>query len=281
MSSYMVWAAEISTGVSVMTVLVMAALTVLFLTKCLRQDLLYDSGTALTRVDYNPPLNLLNKLSLPLNLSLNSHSDKRMKFKLEFKDSYTLDNAELGFYWRVPIATFHHVLRAPKDWLIRTFSDSSTRSLLFGESIHNFSSSFDKTDDSSIFSISEDCTTWDKEEPLPRNYYPLIVVISLSNNAYIHVVHIQDDVLQIPSRILNFYIKFWDGRSVDMRPLFSQDNGECVVCQENPITRAFLPCRHACSCSDCFKRIKNKCPMCRTFIHSYFLVGDEASQSQK
>nr|ACO11387.1 Cell growth regulator with RING finger domain protein 1 [Caligus rogercresseyi] len=281
MSSYMVWAAEISTGVSVMTVLVMASLTVLFLTKCLRQDLMPQSGTALTRVDYNPPMNLMHELSIPLSLSLLSHNQNRLKFKLDIFAPF--EEFEVGLYWRIPINTFHHVLRAPKNWVLRTFKDTSTRTNLFGEDgFKGFRDSFEPQEsvgeDKVLRVPSEEVQTW-AQEPLPRNHYPLVIVLCVSELVLFHVVHIQDEALRFPSRILNHYIKFDDGRSAELRPLFTQDSGECVVCQEKPVSRAFLPCRHACSCSDCFQRIKNKCPMCRTFIHSFFLVEDEAGES--
>ena len=41
---------------------------------------------------------------------------------------------------------------------------------------------------------------------------------------------------------------------------------ECVICMNNPSSVKFLPCRHFCLCSDCFKQLnrsKSKCPLCR------------------
>ena len=51
-------------------------------------------------------------------------------------------------------------------------------------------------------------------------------------------------------------------------------NAVCVVCRELPVTRAFLPCRHACICGLCSRHLRY-CPMCREFIQSYFKVQDE------
>ena len=51
-------------------------------------------------------------------------------------------------------------------------------------------------------------------------------------------------------------------------------NAVCVVCRELPVTRAFLPCRHACICGLCCRHLRY-CPMCREFIQSYFKVQDE------
>ncbi|XP_046334286.2 cell growth regulator with RING finger domain protein 1-like [Haliotis rufescens] len=52
------------------------------------------------------------------------------------------------------------------------------------------------------------------------------------------------------------------------------DGHECVVCQMNPISHVILPCRHACACSMCFKKI-DRCPMCRGFIGTYFTLFDD------
>ena len=59
----------------------------------------------------------------------------------------------------------------------------------------------------------------------------------------------------------------------------NQHSNICVVCQELPSTRCTLPCRHACTCSRCYKRLSGRCPMCRTVISSYFLVGDESDKA--
>lgn len=51
-------------------------------------------------------------------------------------------------------------------------------------------------------------------------------------------------------------------------------NAVCVVCRELPVTRAFLPCRHACICGLCSRHLRY-CPMCRGLIQSYFKMQDE------
>ncbi|KAK2567488.1 hypothetical protein P5673_008311 [Acropora cervicornis] len=48
----------------------------------------------------------------------------------------------------------------------------------------------------------------------------------------------------------------------------------CIVCRTLPVTRAFLPCRHACVCGLCFQQL-SCCPMCRGVIQSYFKIQDE------
>ncbi|XP_067682423.1 cell growth regulator with RING finger domain protein 1-like [Haliotis asinina] len=54
---------------------------------------------------------------------------------------------------------------------------------------------------------------------------------------------------------------------------------ECVVCQMNPISHVILPCRHACTCSMCFKKI-DRCPMCRGFIETYFTMFDDGQSEE-
>ena len=56
------------------------------------------------------------------------------------------------------------------------------------------------------------------------------------------------------------------------------ESGEtvCAVCQEKPVTRVMLPCKHACTCKRCFEKLNSRwCPMCRAFIQSFFIIGRE------
>lgn len=50
----------------------------------------------------------------------------------------------------------------------------------------------------------------------------------------------------------------------------------CIVCHSNPVTRAILPCRHACVCKTCFHKLNEQCPVCRKRIESFFPVRDES-----
>lgn len=53
----------------------------------------------------------------------------------------------------------------------------------------------------------------------------------------------------------------------------TSDNFEdCIVCQSLSISYALLPCRHACVCHVCLKKIGDRCPMCRGGIEMYFKV---------
>lgn len=48
----------------------------------------------------------------------------------------------------------------------------------------------------------------------------------------------------------------------------------CIICQENDITRALLPCKHTCVCAECFARI-DLCPLCRERILNYIDVNNK------
>ncbi|XP_029111004.1 cell growth regulator with RING finger domain protein 1 [Scleropages formosus] len=46
---------------------------------------------------------------------------------------------------------------------------------------------------------------------------------------------------------------------------------DCVVCQNAPVNRVLLPCRHTCLCDSCLGRVQH-CPMCRAFVLESFAL---------
>ncbi|GBG71477.1 hypothetical protein CBR_g8893 [Chara braunii] len=73
-------------------------------------------------------------------------------------------------------------------------------------------------------------------------------------------------------------------RSRDEKTSVNEDHSkECVIClAENRDTLA-LPCRHLCMCSECAKALRyqtNKCPICRSELHSLLVInlGDTPAQ---
>lgn len=46
---------------------------------------------------------------------------------------------------------------------------------------------------------------------------------------------------------------------------------DCVVCQNAPVNRVLLPCRHACVCDGCVTRFQH-CPICRSFVLESFAL---------
>ncbi|XP_034143593.1 cell growth regulator with RING finger domain protein 1 isoform X2 [Esox lucius] len=47
---------------------------------------------------------------------------------------------------------------------------------------------------------------------------------------------------------------------------------DCVVCQNAPVNRVLLPCRHACVCDGCVDRFQH-CPICRAFVLESFTLS--------
>ncbi|KAL1122452.1 hypothetical protein AAG570_002783 [Ranatra chinensis] len=124
--------------------------------------------------------------------------------------------------------------------------------------------------------------------PPPRDSYPLLVILKRDTPgtpqpvdmlALISLIHVKDSLCTLPTAILAQYLKNADGSIWYMEKLYfpSGEDGveqKCVVCQNFPLSRVILPCRHTCVCAYCFRRLK-ACPMCRTPIKSYFCVCSE------
>ncbi|XP_035278109.1 cell growth regulator with RING finger domain protein 1 isoform X2 [Anguilla anguilla] len=49
---------------------------------------------------------------------------------------------------------------------------------------------------------------------------------------------------------------------------------DCVVCQNAPVNRVLLPCRHTCLCEGCVARFQH-CPMCRAFVLESFALSQQ------
>ncbi|XP_076874227.1 cell growth regulator with RING finger domain protein 1 isoform X2 [Brachyhypopomus gauderio] len=50
---------------------------------------------------------------------------------------------------------------------------------------------------------------------------------------------------------------------------------DCVVCQNAPVNRVLLPCRHTCVCNGCITHFQH-CPMCRAFVVESFTLSSQA-----
>ena len=55
---------------------------------------------------------------------------------------------------------------------------------------------------------------------------------------------------------------------------------DCTVCQNAPIARVILPCRHACVCHSCFSLL-TRCPMCRGVIYSFFSLKPDVRYQEE
>ena len=141
----------------------------------------------------------------------------------------------------------------------------------------------------------------------PRDTYALVSFhvrcdVECHNNdpvATVTLIHLPDLHCNSPPTILSQFLKFEDGRLLNLKvlsahnaieylcllslllqPLYSTTaenqqeeskggNTDCVICWANPATKVLLPCRHACLCVNCFSHV-DSCPVCRTRIISHF-----------
>ncbi|XP_059048024.1 cell growth regulator with RING finger domain protein 1-like [Achroia grisella] len=145
----------------------------------------------------------------------------------------------------------------------------------------------------------------------PRNCYPLVVILARDQRdtgelrpddtvALVSVVHIRDDQCPLPSGVIAQYLKQANGHLSCLKQLYVSGDavseaeyegadgvGEdaegvsagplealCCVCAARPLSRALLPCRHACLCARCFPKL-DKCPICRSVITSYFCIRND------
>ncbi|XP_061722145.1 cell growth regulator with RING finger domain protein 1-like [Cydia pomonella] len=141
------------------------------------------------------------------------------------------------------------------------------------------------------------------EEPLqlgppPRTCYPLVVILARDPRdttelrpddtvALVSVVHIRDDQCSLPSGIIAQYLKQANGHLSCLKQLYvtgeqcdpseryaGAESALCCVCASAPLSRALLPCRHACLCAHCLPKL-DKCPICRSAITSYFCIRND------
>lgn len=138
--------------------------------------------------------------------------------------------------------------------------------------------------------------------PPPRTCYPLVVILARDLRdtgvlrpddtvALVSVIHIRDDQCPLPSGIIAQYLKQANGHLSCLKQLYVSgecgsetegytegsgpaDEALCCVCAAQPLSRALLPCRHACLCARCLPKL-DKCPICRSVITSYFCIRNE------
>lgn len=94
------------------------------------------------------------------------------------------------------------------------------------------------------------------------------------------MIHIKDNNIPLDTHIMAQFIKRKSGIVLNLQDLYIStdvvDNSPyCIICQENDITRALLPCKHTCVCAECFARI-DLCPLCRERIVNYLEINNQA-----
>ena len=112
----------------------------------------------------------------------------------------------------------------------------------------------------------------------------LIIVFFQLQVLRVSIIHVKDNIIPLETSIIAQYIKRKSGIVLNLQDLYvsvdSCDNMPyCVICQENYITRALLPCKHACVCAECFPRVE-LCPLCRSAIQSFILFNQTQQPKQ-
>jgi len=195
-------------------------------------------------------------------------------------------------FWGVSVESFHHILASPWNWFSHAFLTPSSNmfgaggclrpGLTYTTTTINHTATSSSADNDDIYleleRPAEMVSPSDYLGPAPRKAYPLVLVAMPAERveeeecgALMVAAHLQDAVCRISTHALATFVKSSAGQCTRLVPIYSQT--ECVVCQELKVTRCILPCRHACVCHACFVHLKNRCPMCRTWIASYFPVG--------
>lgn len=137
----------------------------------------------------------------------------------------------------------------------------------------------------------------------PRTCYPLIVILArdlskeeASNKSendvlfMINVIHVKDRVCPLETNVITRLLKKRSGLTINLQTLYTpnddldESNGTnsaiCVICQESFVSIALLPCKHTCTCLECFTKI-DKCPLCRSYIRSYFMLKPITDTNQE
>ena len=281
LSSFLMSLAEMSHVASLVSVLTGFLLMVLYILRFMGQDLLeFGRGDAVTRIAHKPPQVDLQKKYIPCWIKNITSTENGVQLKIgcHLDGQFTVRS-----YWGVTVKSFHHILRSPWSWFVQTLN--SPPSNLFGSEgcifpdriVHH---SVTNQELSIELQRPEDKPELTNLGPAPRKSYPLVLIIMPQGGeeAMVVVIHVQDTVCRVSTHVLASFIKQRSGQCTHMVAMFSQTDAECVVCQELKVSRCILPCKHACVCHVCFQYLKNRCPLCRTFINSYFPIGEEPEQ---
>jgi len=309
--------AEISNLMSVLAVLGGLLVMLVFLLRLIYQDIADGGGAGVTKV-HKAPQTRMTKVSIPFNLSLQENclpksSDVGLNVRVKISASSPYF---AKYFWGVQISAFHHVLQAPWPWFYRAFLHGNLFGeghCVESSEVREVNSPHEERG-VVIRRASEQPLNLGQA---PRETYPLVVVMTKQNSedtedltevtALIYIFHLKDGSCPIPSQILCTYSRQGSGVTL-LTPMYLADSigGEtsdtesaedsdtedtpgdrrrdnvrarCLICQLNRVNRVALPCRHANTCGDCFERLQNRCPMCRGFISSYFLLRPELPKS--
>lgn len=299
--------AEVSNLTSFYLVIGGFAVMFIFILRRFGQDF-QDDNSGVKRVTHSTPQIQMARASVPFSFSLSPGGVS------SYASLSTLASSHVAYlsrcYWGVSVVNLHHVLRAPSPWFYQAFVHGN----LFGRShcqqvgqLERFEEGHEERE----VVVKKPTEEHLDLGQAPREVYPLVVCFVKASSdmsggsddsdevtTLVSIVHLRDDQCQVPSQVLASYLKHVSGRVTVLRQLYITSTGEsedtesaedsdtesdrldrisarCVVCQMERISRAVLPCRHAATCGNCFNRLQNRCPMCRGFIQSYFLLQPE------
>lgn len=302
-------AAEISNFLSALGVLICFICMVVFILRLTGDDLL---GSSVVHVAQPPVAQVaMQKVSVPFSLALHQSRDATyhdLQLKIKSKVSYKYRS-----FWGIPADQLHSLLNAPWPAFMAHFIQEPN---IIAEVIQPLISEESTNDIEKVTKLGISEGKCIELGLSPRKTYPLVVCITRQEDyqelhptevgALVSIIHIKDQECKIPTCILHQYLKQVSGQTTRLRALYTQSSSAteasqnkyrkraadeceteevpleeaCVICQTNRITRALLPCRHVCFCRSCSNRMEN-CPMCRTRITSYFLVGEESYEDEE
>jgi len=285
-----------------------------FLLRLIYQDIADGGGGGVTKVTHKSPQTNMTKVSIPFTLSLQEQTtmDDSVRVKVSSSCPYYAK-----YFWGVQISAFHHVLRGPWPWFYEAFLHGNLFGVEHCVEISDVREARDAHEERGVV-IRRTSTAPLNLGQAPREVYPLVVVLVRKDSdktedltevtALVNIFHIKDSSCPIPSQILCTYIRQGAGVTL-LRQMYLTDSlgGEssdtesaedsdtedspggdktnnmqarCIICQLGRVNRVALPCRHANTCGECFERLQNRCPMCRGFISSYFLLRPEQVRSE-
>ncbi len=231
----------------------------------------------------------MNRVRLPFVVRLDDEESSSKRVRCVFKDIDENVGVRLRLYADVSVAVYHHVLRAPFEW----FKTAVEEGNVFGSDGGRVCGhGLDFLDEDGVYDVTIDHDDGVASES-PRTRYPFVLIALIDDKAQsdvggvLSVIHVKDSALcPLSTRILYTHLKHMDGRSTLLSAVFvDEDEDEernCAVCRDARITRVLFPCRHACLCKKCYKRLRDdRCPMCRTRIDSFFLLHEEDDEDDE
>jgi len=304
--------AEISNLMSVLVVLGGLLVMFVFLLRLIYQDIADGGGAGVTKVTHRSPQTNMTKVDIPFTLSLQDqcmvpNAGLNVRVKVSSTSPYYA-----RYFWGVQISAFHHVLRAPWPWFCDAFLHGNLFGKEHCVESSDVREALTAHEERGVV-IRKGTVDPLHLGQAPREVYPLVVVMVKRDSdhtedltevtALINIFHLKDPSCPIPSQILCTYMRQGAGVTL-LRQMYLSDSlgGEssdtesaedsdtedspgdrgnkqvqarCIICQLGRVNRVALPCRHANTCGECFERLQNRCPMCRGFISSYFLLRPE------